>query len=145
MNNTPRFQHILPDPPEFPDAFSLQYPSTGAWPLEEGKTYYWQVKALVTTSSGPMELESEIWGFKIGGLSRGGVLTPELLRILSFLKDILGEDVIDELFSKGGELEGFRPTGVILDEGKRISLEELTPLIEKLRKGELRITGFSVE
>jgi len=144
MNNTPRFQHILPDPPEFPDPLSLQYPSTGAWPLEEGKTYYWQVKALITTSSGTVELESEIWGFKIGNLTRGA-LAPEMLRILSILRDLLGDEVIDGLLGEGGELEGFRPTGVVLEDGRRITLEELTTLIEKLRRGELQITSFFVE
>ena len=35
---------------------AYQYPATGAWPLERGKTYYWQITGLGPSSGGEIEM-----------------------------------------------------------------------------------------
>lgn len=133
MDNLPRLKREV-------SGLSFQYPeypTTGEWPLEEGKTYFWQVEAIVTTTSGLIYMPSEIWGFRIGELG-AGMLSAEQAQILSFLHDVLGND-FDRLIEQGGELEGFDPTGVVLKDGQRISLTELIALGEKFSNGEYRL------
>ena len=45
---------------------SFQYPFSGAYPLEEGNVYVWQVKKTMPTTAGEQELLSSIFSFKIG-------------------------------------------------------------------------------
>jgi len=139
MDNEPRLEM------EVSNQTSLQYPSVGVWPLEPGKTYFWQVVAIVQTSGGPVELESEIWGFTIGDLGAGGSSSAQQIQVLGYLRAILGEDVVDALLGEGGPLAHHRPTGVILRNGSRLGDEELRSLIDRFRSGEFQVISFSVE
>jgi len=123
--------------------FSYQYPSAGVSKLIEGKSYFWQVTALTPSSSGPIQLESEIWGFKIANMS-SGASSAEQMQILNYLKLILAEDA-DLLFSENGELVNFNATGVIMKNGAQLSLEDLNTLVNQFIEGKLKITGHSVE
>jgi hypothetical protein len=61
---------------------SFQYPPSASWPLEQGKTYYWQLLGIVQTSDAPLELPSEIWAFHIVDLSTA-LGSPEQQQILA--------------------------------------------------------------
>lgn len=137
MDNEPRIEKII-------ETTTFQYPSTGAFTLEEGKTYFWQVVAITQSSSGPIEMESEIWGFKIANFSSGATSAYHM-QIVNILKSILGDDVVDNLFTENGELANFTSTGVILKNGVSISMEELNALIQEMLTGKVKIKGYTVE
>lgn len=113
-------------------------------PLEERKTYYWQVKLIVPTSSGAIELGSEIWGFTVANPA-DIIANIEHMRVLNDLRAILGDAMVDLLFGASGELEGFHITGVFLFNGKRISLEGLKALVKKVLSEEIKVKSFVVE
>jgi len=135
MNNEPRFRRRV-------RSTAVVYPTTGAWPLEEGKEYYWQVKAIMYTSRGPIELESEIWGFRIGQISQGN-LTQLQIQIINLLRQILPTDVFQALVGDRGER--FRPTGMVLNDGTPMSLEELVRLLHRFQQGELEAQNYQIE
>ncbi len=137
MNNEPRLKQTT-------NTTFFQYPSAGAWPLEEGKTYYWQVIASIQSSSGPIKLESEIWGFKVGNIS-GGTFSVENEQMLSMLKTLFPDGGIEALFEKGGSLEGFTFTGVMMNNGKTLSMDDLNAFFQKVMNKEITIDNFIVE
>jgi|Deesub1362B_J571_1020462.scaffolds.fasta_scaffold01398_1 hypothetical protein len=134
MENEPRYQARVTER-------SLIYPSSGAYPLEEGHTYYWQVKAVVQTSSGPVELKSEIWGFQIGSVGQSA-LQAQMTMLQNILRSLIGEDAVNQMFSEGGELFGATYTGVIRFNGRSISLQELQAMVQR---GEIEAVDFFIE
>ncbi|MFH1760777.1 MAG: hypothetical protein ABIA63_06715 [bacterium] len=66
------------------------YPTTGVKPLEKGKIYYWQVKAILI---GPVntELASELYRFKISNINYLDNLTENQKELLRYLERILGQ------------------------------------------------------
>lgn len=138
MNNEPRLQRIVENLSFF------QYPPAGAWPLEEGKTYYWQIVALIPSSSGDVELESEIWGFKIANISNG-MLSIYHQQLLNLLYSLLSDADMRTLFENGGALEGFTFTGVMLNNDRTITMEDLLAIIEQAVSDQISIDGFFVE
>ncbi len=123
----------------------LQYPPSGVLPLEEGKTYYWQVTGLPATSGTTLELESEIWGFTIGNLS-DLLLTPDQIELLAQLRTIIGDDFVDRYLATGGELDGYTPTGRIIGpDGQSLTVEELRLLVAKFLSGELEVLEIIIE
>lgn len=121
---------------------TFQYPVSADFPLERGKTYYWQLKGIVKTASETLYLPSEIWGFKIQKME-GTLLTPEQQQIHDILSTLLGED-FNMFFEAGGDLDGFNPTGYITINGKKISISDLRALLAKLHSGELKVTGTEI-
>ncbi|MDZ7264872.1 MAG: hypothetical protein ONB16_09835 [candidate division KSB1 bacterium] len=138
MNNEPRLQQIVENVTFF------QYPPAGVWPLEEGKTYYWQIVAIIESSSGPVELASEIWAFKIANLS-GGRLSLEHQQVLAYLQALAGELNIEELFAEGGPLYDFIFTGVMLNNNSPMSMNQLNALIQKILDKKITVDSFQVE
>ena len=138
MNNEPRMQQIVENFPFF------QYPASGVWPLEEGKTYYWQIVAITESSSGPVELESEIWGFKVGNISNGmtDIYHQQLLNLLTL---ILNDGDIRALFENGGPLDDFTFTGVMLNNGRIITQGDLIAIIEQVLSSKIIIDNYIVE
>ncbi|MBN2355589.1 hypothetical protein JXO59_05720 [candidate division KSB1 bacterium] len=132
-----------PDGSTYLPATILQYPPAGAWPLERGKVYYWQVTGLVPTSGAELELPSEIWAFQISPLEN---LTPALTQtlLLERLRAILG-DRFENLFSAGGGLAGFSPTGMCMLNGKWLSAEEVQRILAKIASGEYELIDLRVE
>ena len=137
MNNEPRLEMAV-------QTTNLQYPASQAFPLTEGHTYYWQIIAITPSSSGPIELESEIWGFKIASFSQGNTAMLQQ-QILNYLRLLLGDDAVDELFTENGEMTGFSSTGTILYNKNQINKQELYMFIEQFMAGKVKIKGFSVE
>ena len=138
MNNTPRLETKIINNNFF------QYPSAGTWNLEEGKTYFWQVFATIKTASGSYEIPSEIWGFQIIDLSNPQ-LAESQEQIIKGLQDILGDDIIAELFGQEGELLGFQMTGVAYWNGKPVSIQKIMELIDEIREGKLEVKSYRVE
>lgn len=138
MNNEPRLQQIVENFTFF------QYPASSVWPLEPGKTYYWQIVAITESSSGPVELESEIWGFKIGNIS-AGMLAIYHQQLLNLLFSILNDGDLRALFESGGALDGFTFTGVMLNNGRMIAMEDLLAIVEQVFSGRIIVDGFVVE
>lgn len=137
MNNEPRLQQYW-DYPFF------QYPASGVWPLEEGKTYYWQIVAITESSSGPVEMESEIWGFKISNITNGmsSIYHQQLLNLLALF---LNDGDLRALFENGGALYDFTFTGVMLNNGRIITQGDLIAIIEQILSSKIIIDNFVVE
>jgi len=138
MNNEPRMQATIESLTFFP------YPSSGVRALQPGKTYYWQIVAITESSDGPVELESEIWGFKISNLT-GGTFSMEHQQILAYLTSFFGDKGLADLFEPGGELEGYTFTGTMFNNGKPITQEDLNAIIEKIISKHITIDEYFVE
>lgn len=119
---------------------SYQYPVAGVRPLEEGKTYYWQIIGLVQSSGGALEFPSEIWGFVIADMGLNQVLTAEQQQILNLVLDFS-----TDLFGPGGPLYGFFPTGQATKNGVPLDSDELFDLLYKLSQGEIITKDILVE
>jgi hypothetical protein len=136
MQNEPRLQRLIQRGVDFIGSPSLIYPS-GALPLQFGKTYYWQVQAIISSPSGEVRLPSEIWCFQISSINNpgGSALIQQLL-------NLLGSSDLEALFAEGGPLQGFKPTGVASINGRRI---ELAALLNMLRNQSIKAVSVQVE
>ncbi len=136
MQNVPRLQQQVQRGVDFFGSPSFIYPS-GGLPLEYGKTYYWQILAMIDAPSGEVRLPSEIWCFQISALGNPGgeIMLQQLLSLLS-------SGDFDALFRAGGPLHGFKPTGAASLNGRRLSLNELMTF---MRSRSLRIVSTQVE
>jgi hypothetical protein len=115
--------------PEFPSGSkSFQYPTTGARPLEPGKTYVWKVVGLTGGSGGSgQQVPSEIWEFTVTNANgHGDIDTSGLNEGLTFLNG-LGEDILKQLLN--GDLT---PTGIMYIDGRPISAHEGQALLNNL-------------
>lgn len=115
---------------------SFSYPAAGMKPLEPGHTYYWQVTALVQTTSGLKEYTSPIGAFIILQ-----VQSPEALRILTAIQRILGPGYLSAL----NQLTGFQPTGEIRLNGVTITIEDLETTARDFETGAYRTTSARAE
>ena len=126
LNSTPDWQ------PEPTTALSIQYPQggEGVVPLEFGKTYYWYVTMLVSTSSGEEKIQSEVWQFRLVDPANADNAHGLAAKndILQFLRDLVG-DQADEIAK---ELDGYALSRIFVN-GESLSLEAL---LSKLRAKE---------
>ncbi len=137
MRNEPRLQTIVENQKYF------QYPPT-AWELEEGKIYYWQVVALIPSASGETRLESEVWGFRVADMTEGSN-SAEHQQLMMVLQSMFDSQNFTGLFGEGGPLEGFQFSGVAYLNGKAISLQEITSLLNQILQGKIDVSDFAVE
>ncbi len=123
MQNEPRLQRLVQRGTDFMGTPSFIYPPAGL-PLQFGKTYYWQVQAIINAPSGETRLPSEIWCFQISSLNNPGsnILLQQLLNVLN-------SSDLNALFAESGPLQGFSPTGVVTMNGRRLELIELLNLL----------------
>tara|TARA_Y100000590_G_scaffold209714_1_gene237593 strand:- start:1094 stop:2269 length:1176 start_codon:yes stop_codon:yes gene_type:complete len=126
------------------DVSTYQYPTSDARPLEYGKTYVWQIKTGVPTTSGREEEFSDIYAFKIANPSELAMPSQESMAIQQ-LREALGEDQFNALFGGDGPLAGFMPTGDALLNNKSIDETTLQYIYNRLRKKEIKIKSVSVE
>lgn len=138
MNNVPRFEGIIEN-----QKF-IQYPVVGAFPLEIGRIYFWQITALIATSNTTIEYPSEIWGFKIADIQEG-VNNSTHVQVLNYLKILLGDENYDQIFGENGALKNYQATGIVLKNGVRINMQELNKLLNALSNNEIQIENFSIE
>lgn len=136
MQNEPRLQRLVQRGSDFFGSPSFLYPP-GGLPLEYGKTYYWQVQAVIDVPSGEMRLPSEIWCFQISAIGDPGA---EIM--LQQLLSLLNSDDFEALFREGGPLHGFRLTGAAALNGRRLNLTELLTF---LRSRSVRVVSTQVE
>ncbi|MBC6952052.1 hypothetical protein DWB58_29390, partial [candidate division KSB1 bacterium] len=139
MQNPPRLRIRLKRNTDFFGSPAFQYPSEGL-PLQEGRTYYWQIHAIAQTQTGPLELPGQIWCFRVSAF--GGSENELLLQQLLALLQSLGLQDVTALFEAGGPLEGHLPNGTVILDGKRIDLNDL---ITQLRMSAKKLNSFSVE
>lgn len=119
------------------DEPGLQYPMSGVQPLQEGKTYYWQVFSLIETATNQEETASDIWGFRFGSSDEVSNETEEDDELFRLLEMIVGYETAKELQDGNYELES-------IDQDDQeffgeIAKENLLQLIEKVQNGEAKI------
>lgn len=124
---------------------SFQYPFSDAKPLEDGKTYVWQVKKVYPTTSGSEMVESDIFAFSIPEMGgEGGTTTGGINIWLQMLEQMLDSDTYNQLFS--GELTGYTPTGIVtLNETQQLTQDQLSAIIGQLLAGQIAIQSIAVE
>jgi hypothetical protein len=128
--------HYQTDPASPLTGKSFSYPAAGVKPLESGHTYYWQVTALVQTTSGLKEYPSPIGAFTILQSQ-----SPDAVRILTAIQRILGPGYLSAL----NQLTGFQPTGEIRMNGVIITIEDLETTATEFESGVHRITSARAE
>ncbi len=122
--------HYETDPATPLTSQSFLYPASGVRPLENNRTYYWQVTSIVQTSSGLIEYPSQIGAFTI--ITQPD---PETQQILFILQRILGQDYMNVI----SQLPGFQPSGRIELDGRTIDLSELEEIASKFEQGSYRM------
>ena len=124
---------------------SYQYPFSGAYPLEEGKVYCWQVMMTMPTTSGSEEMPSSIAAFKIG--VAGHVETPDMISnpLLMALQQALGDDQFNALFGSGNELQGYNPTGQLEINGINVDESVVNYLLNQIMSNTYQIQSIAVE
>ena len=123
LQNEPRLQRLVQRGVDFAGSPSFIYPPAGL-PLQFGKTYYWQIQAIINAPSGETRLPGEIWCFQISSINN-----PGSNMLLQQLLNLLGSGDLTALFDEGGPLRGFSPTGVVSMNGRRMELIELLNLL----------------
>jgi len=128
---------------------SFQFPFTDAKPLEEGKTYVWQVHKTFPTTSGPETVESGIFVFTLpamGGEEESGGTTQSggSSVYLQILEQMIDADTFNQFFS--GELEGYLPTGVVtLNDTQQLTQDQLSAIAGQLLAGQITIKSIGIE
>ncbi len=124
---------------------SFQYPFSGAYPLEAGKTYCWQIRMTLPTTAGEDDLLSQIFAFKIGDAgviqTTGSITDPFLL----MLKQALGDDQFNTLFGPGNSLEGFAPNGQMEINGATVDQTSVNYLLNQILSQNYQINSIQVE
>ena len=124
---------------------SFQYPFSGAYPLEEGSVYCWQVMVKSPTTSGSEQMLSSIASFKIGQAGNIELDTMMSNPILMALKQVLGENQYNSLFGSGSELSGYNPTGQISVNDSPVDQSELTNLLNQIISNTYQIQSVRVD
>lgn len=132
----------------YTSATTFQYPLTGVKPLEEGKTYVWQIIETFPTTSGPERVDSDIFAFTIPAMGAGVTASAAggagTNAVLQMLEQLLGSDTYNQLFT--GELTGYFPTGVILlNDTQQLTQEEFTVLLGQFVSGVISVQSINVE
>jgi hypothetical protein len=128
---------------------SFQFPFTNAKPLEEGKAYVWKVNKTFPTTSGSETVESGIFVFALpamGGEEESGGTTQSGGSdvYLQILEQMIDADTFNRFFS--GELEGYRPTGVVtLNETQQLTQDQLSAIAGQLLAGQITIKSIGIE
>ena len=133
----------------FSSLSSFQYPSSAdALPLQEGKSYVWQIIKRFPTTSGPQEEPSEIFVFKIPAAQDVTEdLTTQMMlddQYMGILNEILGSDLFAILLAD--ELAGFNPTGnAMLGNGQPLTPTQLETLLGQIISGAFAMKSIKVE
>ena len=130
---------------EIDNVNSFQYPFSGAYPLEEGSVYCWQVMNTMPTTSGTEEMTSTIAAFKIG--ESGNIEMQEMTSspLLMALRQALGDDQFNAYFGSGNDLQGFNPTGLVEVNGVTVDESSLNYLLNQISSNAIQIQSISVE
>ena len=150
MEDAMEDQRVLPfdqseDWFEIDNVNSFQYPFSGAYPLEEGQVYCWQVMMSMPTTSGSEEMISTISAFKIG--EAGNVEIQDMVShpLLMALKQALGDDQFNAYFGTGNDLQGFNPTGQVEVNGVTVDESSINYILNQISSNAFQIQSMSVE
>jgi hypothetical protein len=124
---------------------SFQYPLSGAYPLEEGKVYVWQIKKSIPTTAGEEDMLSAIYSFKIGVSGQVETTNTATNPLLMALQQALGDDQFNSLFGQGNELQGFVPTGQLEINGVNVDEAGVNYLLNQIISQNYVIQGITVE
>ena len=124
---------------------SFQYPLSGAYPLEEGKVYVWQIKKSIPTTAGEEDMLSAIYSFKIGVSGQVETTNAATNALLMALQQALGDDQFNSLFGQGNELQGFVPTGQLEINGVNVDEAGVNYLLNQIISQNYVIQGITVE
>ena len=124
---------------------SFQYPFSGAYPLEEGKVYGWQIMITLPTTIGQEEMASAINAFKIG--SAGTVENTDMFTnpFLMVLQEVLGDDQFNAFFGSGNMLQGYNPTGQFEMNGITVDEASVGYILNQIENNTYQIQSVSVE
>jgi hypothetical protein len=120
---------------------SFSYPPSGVLPLEPGHTYFWQVRALVQTSSGLQEYPGAVGAFGIAPSLTSVSLDPQTQRIVLAVQRTLGAGNLGLL----NQLSGYQPNGRLILDGAEISIEQLEELALRFEQGAYRTRSVRIE
>jgi hypothetical protein len=118
---------------------SFQYPASGAQPLRNGKTYYWQVYNTILSTSGTTERSSEIWSFRMGSGTVLGVREDIDQELKALLTAVLGNELTNELIRQKFSLESLELDNQLFFGD--VAKDELRDLIEKIRSGKIKLVN----
>ena len=130
---------------EIPNINSFQYPFSGAYPLEEGKIYVWQIKKTMPTTAGARDLLSPIYCFKIGISGQVEMSMPAINPLLISLRQALGDQQFNSLFGDGNELYNYFPTGQLEINGVSVDEAGVNYLLNQINSQNFIIQGLRVE
>ena len=123
---------------------SFQYPFSGAYPLEAGNVYCWQIRITLPTTSGTKDMFSPIYAFKIG--QAGNIETTSAITdpLLMMLQQAI-PDKINSYFGSGMALEGYVPSGQIEINGVTVDQSVINNLLQQIMSQNYQINSVQVE
>ena len=150
MEDAMEDQRVLPfdqteDWYEIENVNSFQYPFSGAYPLEEGSVYCWQVMNTMPTTSGTEEMTSTIAAFKIGESGSIEIQETTSSPLLIALRQALGDDQFNAYFGTGNDLQGYNPTGQVEVNGVTVDESSLNYILNQISSNTIQIQSISVE
>ena len=142
-------QRVLPSNPsdiweQIDNVNSYQYPFSGAYPLNSGNIYCWQIKISLPTTTGLEETFSPIFAFKIG--QAGSIETTSSITdpLLMMLQQAI-PDQFNNYFGSGMDLEGYTPNGQIEINGVSVDQSVVNNLLQQIMSQNYQIQSISVE
>lgn len=117
----------------------LDYSSVSGRPLEEGKSYAWQIKKICGTTGNDLEFYSEIYAFTIS--QAGRTLTP----CQQQLSNVLGDSQFNVLFGTNGPLEGYGECAEITLDGEILNSTDFGALLVQLMSGAYEIESITTQ
>jgi len=124
---------------------SFQYPPSGAYPLEEGKVYVWQIQKSMPTTAGEENMLSSIYSFKIGVSGQVEMTSTATNALIMAIQQAVGDDQFNALFGQGNELQGFSPTGQLEINGVNVDEAGVNYLLNQIVSQNYVIQGITVE
>ena len=123
---------------------SFQYPFSGAYPLEAGNVYCWQIRITLPTTSGTKDMFSPIYAFKIG--QAGNIETTSAITdpLLMMLQQAI-PDKFNSYFGSGMALVGYVPSGQIEINGVTVDQSVINNLLQQIMSQNYQINSVQVE
>ena len=123
---------------------SFQYPFSGAYPLEAGNVYCWQIRITLPTTSGTEDMFSPIYAFKIG--QAGNIETTSAITdpLLMMLQQAI-PDKFNSYFGSGMALDGYVPSGQIEINGVTVDQSVINNLLQQIMSQNYQINSVQVE
>ena len=120
------------------------YPgAASAIPLQPGSTYAWQVVRELLTSTGTELLASPIYWFRMAAATDDPTSTGRRVAA-GDVGPTVQLNRLGQALGLGNQLDGFRPTGQIIVDGRPIAAELLEKLLQALLAGGIAVRSITV-